>query len=148
MIKTALIAASLLLAMPLPALAENGCDGPCRGGRGYDRGDRGWNRGHDHRRYDHRHERARSRVSFHFGTPYYYGHPYYHRPRVVYAPAPVVYSPQPEVIYINDQNSREVYNDEDRYCREYNATSTIGGRRQNTYGTACMQPDGSWEIMG
>jgi surface antigen len=34
-----------------------------------------------------------------------------------------------------------------RYCREYQSTSTIGGRPQQTYGTACRQPDGSWQIM-
>ncbi len=34
-----------------------------------------------------------------------------------------------------------------RYCREYQAASTVAGRRQQTYGTACMQPDGSWEVI-
>ncbi len=36
---------------------------------------------------------------------------------------------------------------EGRYCREYQNTSTVGGRASQTYGTACMQPDGSWEIV-
>jgi surface antigen len=36
---------------------------------------------------------------------------------------------------------------EGRYCREYQAVSTVAGRKQQTYGTACMQPDGSWEIV-
>ncbi|MFQ5960850.1 MAG: RT0821/Lpp0805 family surface protein [Candidatus Methylomirabilales bacterium] len=35
-----------------------------------------------------------------------------------------------------------------RYCREYQTTVTIGGRTQQAYGTACRQPDGSWEIAG
>ena len=34
-----------------------------------------------------------------------------------------------------------------RYCREYTATSRIGGRAAETYGTACRQPDGSWQII-
>jgi surface antigen len=34
-----------------------------------------------------------------------------------------------------------------RYCREYQAVSTVAGRQQQTYGTACMQPDGSWEVV-
>ena len=34
-----------------------------------------------------------------------------------------------------------------RYCREYQANATVGGRRQQTYGTACRQPDGDWEII-
>ena len=35
----------------------------------------------------------------------------------------------------------------DQYCREYTKTVTIGGRQQQAYGTACYQPDGSWEIV-
>lgn len=34
-----------------------------------------------------------------------------------------------------------------RYCREYQQTVTVGGRTQRAYGTACRQPDGSWEIV-
>lgn len=34
------------------------------------------------------------------------------------------------------------------YCREFNQTAMIGGRQQQTYGTACRQPDGSWQIVG
>jgi surface antigen len=36
---------------------------------------------------------------------------------------------------------------EDRYCREYQTTSRVGGRLQPSYGTACYQPDGSWQIV-
>lgn len=34
-----------------------------------------------------------------------------------------------------------------RYCREYQAPVTVGSRQQESYGTACMQPDGSWEVI-
>ena len=34
-----------------------------------------------------------------------------------------------------------------RYCREYQTDAIIGGRRQQMYGTACRQPDGSWQRM-
>lgn len=34
-----------------------------------------------------------------------------------------------------------------RYCREYQQTVTVGGQKQSAYGTACQQPDGSWEIV-
>lgn len=34
-----------------------------------------------------------------------------------------------------------------RYCREYQTTVTVGGQRENAYGTVCQQPDGSWEIV-
>lgn len=33
------------------------------------------------------------------------------------------------------------------YCREYNQTVYIGGRAEKAYGTACRQPDGSWQIQ-
>lgn len=33
------------------------------------------------------------------------------------------------------------------YCREYTKTIWVGGVRQEGYGTACYQPDGSWEIV-
>lgn len=34
-----------------------------------------------------------------------------------------------------------------RYCREYQQIVVVGGEKQSGYGTACQQPDGSWEIM-
>lgn len=30
-------------------------------------------------------------------------------------------------------------------CREYSMDTVIGGRAQKVYGTACRQPDGSWQ---
>lgn len=34
-----------------------------------------------------------------------------------------------------------------QYCREYSQTVNVGGRAQNAYGTACRQPDGTWQIV-
>lgn len=34
-----------------------------------------------------------------------------------------------------------------QYCREYRQTITIGGEPQTSYGTACRQPDGTWQIQ-
>jgi len=34
-----------------------------------------------------------------------------------------------------------------RQCREFQQTITVGGRTEQAYGTACLQPDGSWEIV-
>ncbi len=34
-----------------------------------------------------------------------------------------------------------------RYCREYQQTIVVGGQEESAYGTACRQPDGSWEIV-
>lgn len=35
-----------------------------------------------------------------------------------------------------------------QYCREYTETVKIGNRTETAYGTACMQPDGSWQKVG
>lgn len=34
-----------------------------------------------------------------------------------------------------------------RQCREFQQDVTIDGRRTEAYGTACLQPDGSWEVV-
>lgn len=34
-----------------------------------------------------------------------------------------------------------------QYCREFEQTVTIEGKQQKGYGTACRQPDGSWQIV-
>jgi hypothetical protein len=34
-----------------------------------------------------------------------------------------------------------------RYCREFQHEVEIGGKRESLYGTACQNPDGSWEIV-
>ncbi len=33
------------------------------------------------------------------------------------------------------------------YCREYQQSIVVGGKKQEGYGTACRQPDGSWKIV-
>ncbi len=33
------------------------------------------------------------------------------------------------------------------YCREFQQSVTVGGKTQDAYGTACRQPDGSWQIV-
>jgi surface antigen len=34
-----------------------------------------------------------------------------------------------------------------QYCREYNQTIVVGGKKQSGHGTACREPDGSWKII-
>jgi hypothetical protein len=34
-----------------------------------------------------------------------------------------------------------------RQCREFNTTIIVDGREQPAYGTACLQPDGSWRVV-
>ena len=38
------------------------------------------------------------------------------------------------------------YQSGDVTCREYTQTINVGGRSEQAYGTACRQPDGSWQI--
>jgi surface antigen len=40
-----------------------------------------------------------------------------------------------------------VYATAQGYCREYNTTITVGGKKERGYGQACRQPDGSWQIV-
>jgi hypothetical protein len=88
---------------------------------------------------------ARGFVSFGFGVPlagppaYYYPPP----PPVYYYPPPVYYTPPPATAVppvAQDQAPGQT-------CREYQSTTTIDGRPQRTYGTACLQPDGTWQIV-
>jgi hypothetical protein len=32
-------------------------------------------------------------------------------------------------------------------CREYRTTATIDGKAQEIHGTACRQPDGTWQFL-
>lgn len=48
------------------------------------------------------------------------------------------YSVTPVSTYQDGQN---------RYCREYSAVGTIGGKQEQLYGKACLQPDGSWQFV-
>jgi hypothetical protein len=34
-----------------------------------------------------------------------------------------------------------------RQCREFQQQVTIGGNDEEAYGTACLQPDGSWQVV-
>lgn len=42
---------------------------------------------------------------------------------------------------------RDGYSQGGRYCREYQQTIYVGGQQQSGYGTACQQPDGSWQVV-
>jgi surface antigen len=38
-------------------------------------------------------------------------------------------------------------NSNGQYCREFTQTINVGGQSQKGYGTACRQPDGSWQVV-
>lgn len=67
---------------------------------------------------------------------------------VSYAPigTPVAWH-NPETNYGYQVTPTRDWRADGRYCREYQTVATVGGRYQETYGTACWQPDGSWEII-
>ena len=43
--------------------------------------------------------------------------------------------------------TRTYQTDSGQYCREFQQTIIVGGKEEQAYGTACRQPDGSWEIQ-
>lgn len=57
------------------------------------------------------------------------------------------------VIWASDRHEYEVtpqqtfQTADGSYCREYQANSSVGNDTVQTYGTACRQPDGSWQIV-
>jgi hypothetical protein len=91
-----------------------------------------WDRGH------HRHWHGSSaRIVFWQPAPVYRAYP-----APVYVPAPVVHEPA-----VNAVPLRNFQDTSGRYCREYQRMADIGGVQQQIYGTACMMPDGSWQIV-
>jgi surface antigen len=50
--------------------------------------------------------------------------------------------------YGNVTPVRTYNSDSGQYCREYQQTIYVDGRKENGHGTACRQPDGSWKIAG
>lgn len=81
--------------------------------------------------------------------PYYAPPVVYAPPPVVYAAPPVVYAPQPAYYQepVQAVPTSPVYRaSTGQYCREYQSTVRVDGHYENSYGTACQQPDGSWRI--
>lgn len=39
------------------------------------------------------------------------------------------------------------YNASGNYCREYTQTITVGGKKEQSRGNACRQPDGTWRVI-
>lgn len=65
-------------------------------------------------------------------------------------------APVGETISWNNPNSgnygtitptKDGYSSSGRYCREYQQTVYVGGKKESAYGQACRQPDGSWQIV-
>jgi hypothetical protein len=88
---------------------------------------------------------ARTRVFLGFdfvGPPaYYYPPPYYYYP----PPPPVVYAPPP--VYGAAPAAPAYQTRSGQTCREYQTTVNVDGQAQPGYGTACLQPDGTWRMI-
>ncbi len=65
-------------------------------------------------------------------------------------------APLNETIIWNNPNSgnsgyvkpiRDGRTQQGQYCREFQSEITVGGQREQGYGRACQQPDGSWKIV-
>jgi hypothetical protein len=70
------------------------------------------------------------------------------------AQAEATTAPVGDTIYWNQSDAsgavsvvRDGYSASGRYCREFQQEVTIGGRSERAYGTACQQPDGSWQVV-
>ena len=43
--------------------------------------------------------------------------------------------------------TRDGMNTSGQYCREFQHEVIVAGKREQAYGTACRQPDGSWRVL-
>ncbi|MGE4351622.1 MAG: glycine zipper 2TM domain-containing protein [Bdellovibrionales bacterium] len=97
-------------------------------------------------------------VSSYGSMSYYPSYPAYQQNYVAppAAPQPRVIFVQPEIVDTYTTRHRAVLVDEGylgpqppkprRHCREFTQTIRIDGKLQESYGTACLRPDGSWQI--
>jgi len=130
---------------------------------------RQWDRDHDYRRKssiqlristypiyintDRRYYYDRYRPAYR--TSAYNYRPYYYRDYGVssYPVRSPGYAQDRTVIYWNDNSNpgsvgaHQAAQGEGQYCREYYTEAEVQGQMQQVYGTACMQPDGSWKII-
>ena len=139
-ILTAVLALSATVLIVAPAAAD-------RDGRGYGRG---WERGGSHHHHSgHYGQRYRDRPSVVFQYGYRPAPRYVYRAppevivveRPVVVERPIVVAPPPGVAL-----GPQVADGSGRYCREYQTTGRIGGRMEQLWGVACLQPDGSWDL--
>lgn len=77
--------------------------------------------------------------------PHFYSWPYYSR--TVYVTEPRVTVIERPATLVRTDLVRASSNEARSSClqdREYQSTVIVGGREVEAYGTACLQPDGSW----
>ena len=173
---TSALVATLALAVTGPAAADDrrGRDRGDRHGQ-YDRHDNGrnWdNRGRDHR---HHYKSPKVVVRPSVGFSYYQSYPTYYRPHYTpprthrynawtynrpyrrhHSGFGFYYSDNDAFRFLgltalglfigNVVVTREGHTTDGRPCREFQQEVMISGKREQAYGTACMQPDGAWKV--
>jgi hypothetical protein len=99
--------------------------------------------------WDGHHHGSRGFFSFSFGFPSYYYAPYpYYAPAYGYSPYyayPPSYGYADQPMYQYQPAPAQA--DQQSYCREFQSVIVVEGRQQQAFGTACLQPDGSWQIV-
>jgi hypothetical protein len=106
-------------------------------------------RGHHkhHHWKNHKHGHHYHNPKSHFGFYFFQPSPFVHTRIISTAPVthyydqPVVIQPQNIVL------GTQVASHYGQFCREYQSSVWVGRVRQNSFGTACLQPDGSWRIV-
>jgi hypothetical protein len=164
LLAAAAVAALMLTQASTAALAD---------GRGHRGDDRHWDRGHHgghhwkghkqrHRDYRRGHHDRVIIVPSHryYGPPRHYRHDRYYRApslggiylyfdlsALLDAPvgAPVRWRENDTAGTL--VTTAERYDTAGRYCREYQRSVVVAGREQQAWGTACLQPDGDWQIV-
>ncbi len=59
----------------------------------------------------------------------------------------IVWNNPESVNYASFTPIRDGNKDSGAYCREFQSEIIVGGKKEEGYGTACRQPDGSWKIV-
>jgi len=100
--------------------------------------------GHGHHRgHGHHWKDRRPDVVIHYHQPAYAPRPRGYVTEVIPVPIPVLPAPPAYVGYSYGEPYRT---GSGQFCREYQTQGMIGGRLEQLYGTACLQPDGSWSF--
>ena len=88
---------------------------------------------------------ARGFVALGIGVPLFPPYYAYPPPPVVYAPPPAYYGTYGTVQPVPASPAYQTQSGQT--CREYQTTVQVDGQAQPGYGTACLQPDGTWRMI-
>lgn len=83
-------------------------------------------------------------LAFGFPPPVYVPPPPAIYPPMVYVPVP---QPMPAAP-VATRTSPTYLGPGGRYCRDFQMPGVVGGRPATLVGTACLDPDGQWRVIG